>query len=254
LHKSYISKDGIKYQDCEYKREGTAELMMIVDQPFPTQQAMNWLKENSSYVYNHIITDCEVDTAKCSNYLKYNASDDTKAKIIAQNPELVTKDTFKSSLKVRQAIAQYVKKIPFNLKSEYETLLNDKSLITIESALYNLWLNFPAEGSKYLYKTRNLKGLNNSLRILWLVLHLNTPEYQVSKKEALLKELINYTDKKYNAETRMTAFHYINLMKVCNAECLSNLEEAKTHHNWRMVKFAKKLALEMEDTDIKFKQ
>jgi aminopeptidase N len=201
LHKSYISKDGIKYQDCEYKREGTAELMMIVDQPFPTQQAMNWLKENSSYVYNHIITDCEVDTAKCSNYLKYNASDDTKAKIIAQNPELVTKDTFKSSLKVRQAIAQYVKKIPFNLKSEYETLLDDKSLIT------------PAEGSKYLYKTRNLKGLNNSLRILWLVLHLNTPEYQVSKKEALLKGLINYTDKKYNAETRMTAFHYINLMK-----------------------------------------
>lgn len=31
LRKSYIGKDGIKYQDCEYKREGAAELMMIVE-------------------------------------------------------------------------------------------------------------------------------------------------------------------------------------------------------------------------------
>jgi hypothetical protein len=36
---------------------------------------------------------------------------------------------------------------------------------------------------------------------------------------------------------------------VFNAQCLANLEEAKTHYNWRMVKFAKKLALEMQETD-----
>ena len=31
LRQSYIGKDGIKYEDCEYKREGAAELMMIVE-------------------------------------------------------------------------------------------------------------------------------------------------------------------------------------------------------------------------------
>ena len=31
LRKSYIGEDGIKYEDCEYKREGAAELMMITE-------------------------------------------------------------------------------------------------------------------------------------------------------------------------------------------------------------------------------
>jgi len=31
LRESYIGKDGIKYEDCEYKREGAAELMMITE-------------------------------------------------------------------------------------------------------------------------------------------------------------------------------------------------------------------------------
>lgn len=31
LRKSYIGKDGIKYEDCEYKREGAAELVMITE-------------------------------------------------------------------------------------------------------------------------------------------------------------------------------------------------------------------------------
>jgi transposase len=31
LRKPYIGKDGIKYEDCEYKREGAAELMMITE-------------------------------------------------------------------------------------------------------------------------------------------------------------------------------------------------------------------------------
>lgn len=31
LRESYIGTDGIKYEDCEYKREGAAELMMITE-------------------------------------------------------------------------------------------------------------------------------------------------------------------------------------------------------------------------------
>ncbi|MFT5917448.1 MAG: hypothetical protein ACJAWV_002114 [Flammeovirgaceae bacterium] len=31
LRKPYMGQDGIKYQDCEYEREGAAELMMIAE-------------------------------------------------------------------------------------------------------------------------------------------------------------------------------------------------------------------------------
>jgi len=219
----------------------------ILQRQFPFDEAMNWLKDNSSYIQEYLIADCEVKTSKCEDYLKYGISDDAKVKVIAQAPELVTADTFKSSLKVRQAISKYVTRIPPNLKTQYESLLKDKSYVTIENAMYNLWLNFQYDGAKYLAKTKHIKGSNDkSLRLLWLVLHLNTPEYQTSKKRQTLEELIDYTDAKYNSETRLKAFHYLNLIKECKTTCKANLENAKSHHNWRMRKYAKNLSKELE--------
>ena len=88
--------------------------------------------------------------------------------------------------------------------------------------------------------TKDVYGFNDyNVRLLWLVLNLNTLEYQSDKSEALYKELLSYTDKKYNAELRMNAFRYLNLIKACNETCQNNLENAKNHHNWRMVKFSK---------------
>ena len=55
---------------------------------------------------------------------------------------------------MRQALAKNLSKIPLELKTEYESLLNDKSYVTIETALYNLWTNFHEERIKYLYKTK----------------------------------------------------------------------------------------------------
>ncbi|MEM1001308.1 MAG: M1 family peptidase, partial [Bacteroidota bacterium] len=145
-----------------------------------------------------------------------------------------------NSWEVRQAISQYLTKIPTNLKSDFESLLDDPSYLTIESALYNLWVNFPAERSKYLSKTRDIIGFSDkNVRLLWLVLHLNTPEYQSNKKADVYKELLSYTSPENGADLRMNAFQYLDLLKACNDTCKSNLEEAKTHHNWRMVKFAK---------------
>ena len=117
------------------------------------------------------MVDCEAKTSKCKDYLRYDVSDDAKVKVIAQAPELVNEDVFRSSLKVRQAISQYVSKIPKDLKTEYESLLTDKSYLTVESALYNLWVNFPEERSKYLAKTKNITGFSDmNVRLLWLVL------------------------------------------------------------------------------------
>jgi len=221
--------------------------LWIVKKAFPYDQAFALLKRQSTFINEFAMVDCEVKSSKCADYLKYYISDEAKVKVISQVPELVTADVFKNSLKVRQAISQHVTKIPEGLKSDYESLLDDKSYITIEKALYNLWVNFPLERSKYLSKTRNIVGFSDkNVRLLWLVLNLNTPYYEAYDKQELYNELVSYTNEKYNADVRINAFKYLNLMKSCNEKCKSNLETAKSHHNWRLVKFAKQLSEQLE--------
>ncbi|WP_299523220.1 M1 family metallopeptidase, partial [Winogradskyella sp.] len=147
----------------------------IKQKEFPVEAAFGLLKNESTFINEYLMVDCQAKSSKCTDYLKYYVSDEAKVKVISQAPELVTSDTFKHGLKVRQAISQYVTQIPENLKTDYETLLDDKSYITIENALYNLWSNFPEERSKYLSKTRNIVGFSDkNVRLLWIVLNLST--------------------------------------------------------------------------------
>ena len=66
-------------------------------------------------------------------------------------------------------------------------------------------------------------------------------EYETNAKKLVLEELINYTSESYNAQVRIAAFSYLNMMKACDAYCEENLEKAKTHHNWQLAKFAKNM-------------
>ena len=214
--------------------------LWIKSETFPSLQALELLKSKSSFINEYMMVDCEAANSKCNEYLKYYVSDEAKVKVISQNSSLVTKDTFKSSLKVRQAISTYLKDIPLSLKAEYESLLVDESYITIENALYNLWSNFPEDAQKYLDQTKDIYGSNNAnVRLLWLVLALNTPEYRESHKQSYFDELVNFTNPKYNFELRISAFNYLKLLNACNDKCLKNINQAKKHHNWRMVKFAR---------------
>ena len=220
----------------------------IKEKDFPVDAAFGLLQEQSTFINEYLMVDCQAKTSKCEEYLKNYVSDEAKVKVISQMPDLVTNDTFKHGFKVRQAISQYVRQVPKELKEEYETLLDDKSYITIENALYNLWTSFPEERAKYLSKTRNIVGFNDkNVRLLWIALNLNTPFYQADNKQGLFEELVSYTDERYNADLRMNAFNYLNLMNACNDTCKSNLENAKSHHNWRMVKFAKDMLEKLEN-------
>ncbi|SHH65656.1 M1 family metallopeptidase [Winogradskyella jejuensis] len=214
----------------------------IKAEAFLFEDALTLLRRNSTFIQEYIMVYCEANSSKCEDYLKYYVSDEAKVKVISQRPDLVSKETFKEGLKVRQAIALYLTNIPAELKADYETLLTDDSYVTIENALYNLWVNFPTSRSQYLFKTKTFQGFHDkNVRLLWLVLHLNTPEYQTDKKQEIFNELKNYTNPEHNFELRMNAFKYLDLIKACDADCKSNLEQAKSHHNWRMVKFAKEL-------------
>lgn len=143
-------------------------------------------------------------------------------------------------IKLRQAMAQLFSDIPSDLKQEYESLLSDKSYITIETTLYNLWNNFPEDRVRYLDQTKDVVGFNTkNVRLLWLVLALSTPEYQSEKSKTYYDELVGYTSPEYNFELRQNAFQYLLMLKSCRTECLKNLKQATGHHNWRLSKFAK---------------
>ncbi|WP_223548502.1 M1 family metallopeptidase [Aestuariivivens sp. NBU2969] len=169
-------------------------------------------------------------------------NDSTINKTILAKSILNTND-----LKVRQAIAQTLVEIPLDLKIDYESLLNDKSYITIEAALYNLWRNFPEDRTKYLIQTEDIIGFNNkNIRVLWLTLTLVTPDFEPENKQMYFEELRGYTDAKYHFEVRQNAFQYLSSIKACDAVCKENLEQAAKYHVWQFSKFAKQLLKEID--------
>ncbi len=213
---------------------------------FPFDRALDALKHNSMFIQEYLMVDCEVKSSKCKDYLNSSISDEAKSKLIAQAPTNITSEVFESSIKVRQAIAINLKEIPSELKADYETLLDDRSYLTIENALFNLWNNFPKERIKYLTKTKAIQGLNNkNVRLLWLLLASLTPEYDSVSTNGFVKELNDYTSSRYNFELRITAFQYLDMIKSCEAQCRRNLAEAKDHYNWQLAKFAKSMLEKM---------
>ncbi|PNQ72633.1 aminopeptidase [Hanstruepera neustonica] len=216
---------------------------------FPYNQAMASL-ENSVFIQEYLMADCEAKTSKCDYFMEAPLSDEAKSKVIAQVPERVTVDVFQEGLKVRQAIAKHVVNIPISLKTVYESLLDDKSYVTIEYALYNLWNNFPEERSKYLNKTKRVIGLNDkNVRLLWLVLAISTPDYFEDNKQAFFNELVNYTAPDYGFEVRMGAFSYLDAIGLFPEQALEHLVEASHHHSWQFKQFANRLLDKLSNDD-----
>nr|WP_315252072.1 M1 family metallopeptidase [uncultured Flavobacterium sp.] len=143
------------------------------------------------------------------------------------------------NIQVRQALASTLQKIPEEFRSNYETLLEDKSYQTQELALYNLWNNFPNKRNDYLTKTKDWIGFNDyNLRILWLSLAVSTPEY-TANKETYIQELVDYSSPKYEATTRQNALEYLLNFSIINEAILKNLVNATTHHMWQFSKFGR---------------
>src|SRR5690606_29800440 len=106
-----------------------------------------------------------------------------------------------NDIKIRQALAVAVDKIPIELKSGFESLLNDKSYVTNENALYKLWVYFPTDRSKYLDSIQGIVGFaNKNVRLLWLTLALLTKDYHEAEKPDFYKELSAYTSPEYSFE------------------------------------------------------
>ncbi|MCX7549866.1 M1 family metallopeptidase [Xanthomarina sp. F2636L] len=219
----------------------------LVQIGFPFEKATEILMQ-SAFIQEYDMVDCELMTSKCDYYLTAPISDQAKQKVISQMPNKITSKVFEGSLKTRQAIAQHVDKIPLNLKKDYESLLKDQSYLTIESALFHLWINFPEDREVYLNETKDIIGLSDkNVRQLWLALAISTPSYQPEVKMDFLNELVGYSNPKYGFEVRLMAFNYLSSLSIFNDSVLSNLVEASNHYNWRFKKYAKNMLEVLSD-------
>ena len=126
--------------------------------------------------------------------------------------------------------------------TKFESLLEDKSYVTIENALIKLWSNFPEKRIEYLNKTSKVIGLpDKNVRLLWLTLALITEEYNPKLKESYFKELNSYTDSNNHFEVRQLAFQYLIQIQALNDFALINLVKATQHHAWQFKKVSKNL-------------
>ena len=144
-----------------------------------------------------------------------------------------------NNLQVRQAVANILSKIPEEFRTQYESLLYDKSYKTQEIALLNLWNNFPEQRLNYLEISKKWIGFNDyNLRTLWLSLALSTNEY-VGNKEMLVKELIDYSSPNFEAMTRQNGLEKLIAFQIINDTVLKNLVNATTSPIWQFSKFGR---------------
>lgn len=144
-----------------------------------------------------------------------------------------------NNLQVRQAVANILSKIPEEFRTQYESLLYDKSYQTQEIALLNLWNNFPEQRLNYLEISKKWIGFNDyNLRTLWLSLALSTNEY-VGNKEMLVKELIDYSSPNFEAMTRQNGLEKLIAFQIINDTVLKNLVNATTSPIWQFSKFGR---------------
>ncbi len=151
-----------------------------------------------------------------------------------------------NDIEVRQAVAETVTSIPVEFKTEYESLLSDKSYDTRQIVFVNLWKNFPNEQLNYLEIAKDWIGKNDrELRILYIYAYLNyANQHQenqnlVENRLKYLRELIDYTSPKYESSIRQNALENFLAIYPKNIEVLKNLINGTTHHKWQFVKYCR---------------
>ncbi|MBT8210459.1 MAG: M1 family peptidase, partial [Eudoraea sp.] len=146
-----------------------------------------------------------------------------------------------------QAVALSIPRVTPELNELYESFLEDSSYITIENALYKLWVSFPEDRIRYLEQTKGRIGLpNKSLRMTWLLLAMLTPNFgDPAAKAAFEKELMGYTSVAHGQDIRKNAFLLIREVLDPTDQYLLDLSQACVHHSWQFRSFARNLMGEL---------
>ncbi|MFI8604319.1 M1 family metallopeptidase [Cellulophaga baltica] len=222
---------------------------------FPVAVVYDYLKNNSSSISDFIslqesinkVADKKAQLVLIENAYDKSDSIEFKKRLIFTYAELFSIDFMRkiiasNDLMLRQAISLKITQIPTELKTDFESLLEDQSYSTIENSLYRLFLNFPEQRKKYLDTTKDVIGFSDkNVRLLWLTLALVTEDYNSLKTKDYFDELGSYTQAQYDPKTRETAFQYLFQTFGLTDTNLEDLAEASMHHSWQFKKFARAL-------------
>ena len=226
---------------------------------FQGTEALNSLKK-STFLQNYMevaaLREIPFQNKKelLSKALDFPVNDYIGQEVVFQLSEEIDADAVKlykkafetGNLYVRQAIALSMETIPSSLKSDFETLLNDVSYLTIENALLKLWLNYSDEAPKWIAKTKDIDGFyNKNIKMLWLVINLVTPRDNSDDLKIFYDELSSYTRPYHPFEVRQNAFGYLFQINSFSKENLKDLMSAAQHHNTRFRDYARKLIEEL---------
>jgi aminopeptidase N len=183
-----------------------------------------------------------------NNYseIKVETIHQLKSNAFADKKELLELALQTNELPVRQAVAENFNIIPVDFKEKYETLLNDKSYNTQQTAFLNLYSSFPDSRAAYLDIAQNWQGNNDKeLRITFLTAYVLFKEGNILKKQNYLQELLRYTSANYQSRVRQIAIENMLALNPKNTEVLYNLVNATTHHKWQFVKFGREKIREL---------
>ncbi|MGY8915913.1 MAG: M1 family metallopeptidase, partial [Flavobacteriales bacterium] len=238
------------------------ERVWLMNTEFPIEKAIGSLKKHSPSIAAFFELQRELMTTKGANEGIINRiwsksqSDFLKMAILQDyhtslSEPFLRKILKEGSVRVRQALAISMPKVPIGLKSDFESFLDDSSYVTRENALYKLWIYYPEDRGVYLEKTKECIGLpNKNVRMLWLTLALITKDYQPENKSVFYTELSGYTASNYSNEVRQGAFQYLSDTVGLSDQNLLDLVNACLHHSWQFKKFARNLLDQLLESDI----
>ncbi|MCJ7465287.1 MAG: M1 family metallopeptidase [Maribacter sp.] len=224
-------------EETRFAYEESIALLKVKSIPVAQWMDLQWQLTTSLEKNEKIITD----------FWNKTASDELKKRIIIKYYKSLSTDFLKEAFKtqnaeIRQALSFMDGKYALNLKQEFTSLLEDKSYITVESALYQLWINYPLDRADYLNKTKGIIGLpNKNVRLLWLTLAILTSGYEAQNTKHYFDELSGYTSPSYSIEVRQVAFQYLKEAFGFTDQNLLDLLQATTHYSWQFKQFARDL-------------
>ncbi len=226
----------------------------LLDTKFPFLEVKKLLRQSSGDLETYFDLQWELTSSNRTNEeIITGVWENTTSTRIKENiimdyhkslSESFLKDAFNTNdLKTRQALCLITERIPLGLKEQFESLLDDRSYVTIENALYRLWISFPNERMLYLEKTKGIIGLpNKNVRLVWLLLAILTKDYlNDDQKASYTEELFGYTSPQYSFEIRQNAFSLLFGVFPLTDQNLLDLMNASVHHSWQFSKFARNM-------------
>ena len=142
---------------------------------------------------------------------------------------------------VRKALLTSLTTVPAELQNEYEKLLKDSAYYNVELALTNLCSSFKDKIPQYLELTKNEIGWRGrNIRIKWLEIMINNGLREGQKLDKnYLDELIDYSGKSYEFETRINAMTSLKNLEYLDEVFALNLFDAYLNWHYKLNSVAK---------------